>query len=68
MDNGKIKVSRVKVSSTLNHVFISCFSSYSLSDKPSLPYLEAVAYEVQRIVGIAYMSIFRMARVSFAFI
>jgi len=34
----------------------------SLNDKPDLSYLEAVSYEVQRIVGVAYMGIFRMAK------
>ena len=38
---------------------------YSLSDKPNLSYFEAVANEVQRIVGVAFMGIFRMAKVSF---
>merc|ERR1712241_450392 len=34
----------------------------SLNDKPNLGYLEAVANEVQRIVGVAFMGIFRIAK------
>ena len=36
---------------------------FSLNDKTNLPYLEAVANEVQRIVGIAFTGIFRIAKV-----
>ena len=36
---------------------------YSLKDKPNLSYLEATLNEVQRIVGVAYMGIFRVAKV-----
>jgi len=34
----------------------------SLNDKPNLSYLEATLNEVQRIVGVAYMGIFRVAK------
>ena len=35
----------------------------SLNDKQNLSYLEATLNEVQRIVGVAYMGIFRVAKV-----
>ena len=38
---------------------------YSLNDKPNLSYLEATLNEVQRIVGVAYMGIFRVAKVKY---
>ena len=34
----------------------------SMEDKPSLPYLEAVVHETQRIVGLAFQGVPRMAR------
>ena len=41
--------------------------SNSLNDKPNLSYLEATLNEVQRIVGVAYMGIFRVAKVKYKF-
>ena len=37
---------------------------YSLNDKPNLSYLEATLNEVQRIVGVAFMGIPRLAKVN----
>ena len=39
----------------------------SLNDKPDLSYFEATLNEVQRIVGLAYMGIFRIAKVNSIF-
>ena len=36
----------------------------SLNDKPHLSYFEATLNEIQRIVGLAYMGIFRIAKVN----
>ena len=40
---------------------------YSLNDKPNLSYLEATLNEVQRIVGVAFMGIPRLAKVNYKF-
>ena len=45
-----------------NHI-----STDSLNDKPDLSYFEATLNEVQRIVGLAYMGIFRIAKVNSLF-
>ena len=45
-----------------NHISID-----SLNDKPNLSYFEATLNEVQRIVGLAYMGIFRIAKVNLLF-
>ena len=53
---------------TIAKFCIICHNAfYSLNDKPNLSYLEATLNEVQRIVGVAYMGIFRVAKVSYRF-
>ena len=39
------------------------YAIYSLNDKPNLSFLEATLNEVQRIVGVAFMGIPRLAKV-----